>query len=172
MVGSFIRLAAAAAFSCLTVACTSMPETSFEAPAQRSASSDHLQCVPYARARSGIKIYGDAYTWWDQAEGKFKKTDAPRLGAVMVLAGYAGPKRAHLAVVSGMKSNEVISVDHANWLNDGAIFTNDPVMDVSDDGDWSEVRVWNPRTGAWGTKQYHVLGFILPGPDDDSYAMN
>ncbi|MBU6372483.1 MAG: hypothetical protein KJS97_07095 [Alphaproteobacteria bacterium] len=23
-----------------------------------------LQCVPYARERSGIDIYGDAVTWW------------------------------------------------------------------------------------------------------------
>ena len=30
-----------------------------------------LQCVPYAREHSGIKLFGDAYTWWDQAEGKY-----------------------------------------------------------------------------------------------------
>src|SRR5262245_52550220 len=27
--------------------------------------SANLQCVPYARLRSGIGIFGDAYTWWD-----------------------------------------------------------------------------------------------------------
>ncbi len=30
-----------------------------------------LQCVPYAREHSGVKIYGDAYTWWDKAAGKY-----------------------------------------------------------------------------------------------------
>ena len=29
----------------------------------------YLQCVPYARQVSGIRIFGDAHTWWDQAEG-------------------------------------------------------------------------------------------------------
>ena len=32
-----------------------------------------LQCVPYARAHSAIKIYGDAYTWWDKAAGKYSR---------------------------------------------------------------------------------------------------
>ena len=31
----------------------------------------YLQCVPYARQVSGIRIYGDAHTWWDQAEGRY-----------------------------------------------------------------------------------------------------
>jgi hypothetical protein len=30
----------------------------------------YLQCVPYARQVSGIQIYGDAWTWWDQAAGR------------------------------------------------------------------------------------------------------
>ena len=30
------------------------------------------QCVPFARAASGIQIYGDAWTWWDQAEGRYQ----------------------------------------------------------------------------------------------------
>lgn len=42
----------------------------------------YLQCVPYAREVSGIQIYGDAHTWWDQAEGKFKRGKRPKVGAV------------------------------------------------------------------------------------------
>ncbi len=53
-------------------------------------------------------------------------------------------------------------MDHANWLDDGSIFINDPVMDVSEDNDWSAVRVWNIKTGAWGGNTYPVQGFILP----------
>ena len=51
-----------------------------------------------------------------------------------------------------------------NWLDDGAIYVNDPVMDVSADNDWSQVKVWNIRSGSWGTRVYMVQGFIGPGP--------
>src|SRR6185503_6014250 len=44
-----------------------------------------LQCVPYAREHSPIKIFGDAYTWWDQASGKYERGSNPAAGTVMVL---------------------------------------------------------------------------------------
>ena len=53
-----------------------------------------------------------------------------------------------------------IRVDHANWLDDGSIYLNDPVEDVSADNDWSQVRVCNIKTGGWGGKIYPVQGFI------------
>src|SRR5580698_2051539 len=49
-----------------------------------------LQCVPYARDHSGVKIFGDAYTWWDKAADKYQRSPTPQSGAVMVLSGYAG----------------------------------------------------------------------------------
>jgi surface antigen len=119
-----------------------------------------LQCVPYARERSGIRIFGDAYTWWDKAEGKYSRASLPETGAVMVLHNYAGAKRGHLAVVRQVVSPREIRVDHANWLNDGSVYVNDPVQDVSDGNDWSVVRVFNPKAGAWGDKRYPVQGFI------------
>src|SRR5579862_4037745 len=61
-----------------------------------------LECVAYARARSGVALYGDAGTWWDKAEGHYAKRQTPRLGAVIVLTGYAGPGRGHVGVVSAM----------------------------------------------------------------------
>ena len=119
-----------------------------------------LQCVPYARAHSDVKIFGDAYTWWDKAEGKYPRGAAPEPGAVMVLNNYAGPDRAHVAVVSKLVSAREIRVDHANWLDDGSIYVNDPVEDVSEANDWSLVRVFNLKTDAWGGKVYPVQGFI------------
>jgi surface antigen len=119
-----------------------------------------LQCVPYARAHSSIKIYGDAYTWWDQAGGKYPRGVAPEPGAVMVLNNYAGATRAHVAVVRGLVSAREIRVDHANWLDDGSVYVNDPVEDVSDANDWSLVRVFNLKTGGWGSRVYPVQGFI------------
>lgn len=128
------------------------------------------QCVPYARDHSAVKIYGDAWTWWDQAAGKYAENTRPQTGAVMVLSGYAGPERGHVAVVRQIVSSREIRIDHANWLDDGAIYLNDPVEDVSAGNDWSVVRVFNIKTGGWGAKAYPVQGFIggmadAPRPD-------
>jgi surface antigen len=123
-----------------------------------------LQCVPYARDHSNINIHGDAYTWWNKAAGLYARGTTPILGAVMVLNGYAGRHRAHVAVVRHMVSAREITIDHANWLDDGAVYVNDPVLDVSAANDWTQVKVWNIRTGSWGTKVYAVQGFIGPGP--------
>jgi surface antigen len=125
-----------------------------------------LQCVPYARDHSGVKIHGDAYTWWDQAAGKYPRNSQPSAGSVMVLYNYAGPNRGHVAVVRALVSPREIRVDHANWLDDGSIYVNDPVEDVSSENDWTQVRVFNLKTGAWGGRVYPVQGFI-GGYDQD-----
>jgi surface antigen len=130
-----------------------------------------LQCVPFARDHSDVKIYGDAYTWWDQAAGKYPRAAAPQSGSVMVLSGYAGPERGHVAVVQKVISTREIRVDHANWLDDGSIYLNDPVEDVSQDNDWTEVRIWNIQTGAWGGHVYPVQGFILPSQPNGSTGL-
>jgi hypothetical protein len=129
--------------------------------------SKPVQCAPYAREHSQVKIFGDAWTWWDQAAEKYARAQKPQSGAVMVLAGYAGPERGHVAVVQQVVSSREIRVDHANWLDDGSVFLNDPVTDVSADNDWSKVRVWNIQAGAWGGNVYPVQGFILPNPPQD-----
>ena len=136
--------------------------------------SSPIQCVPYAREHSSVKIYGDAWTWWDQASGKFPRESTPETGSVMVLAGYSGPRSGHVAVVRSVTSAREIRVDHANWLDDGAIYVDDPVADVSSANDWSEVRVWNIKTGAWGGRIYPVQGFIGPagGATTDLIADN
>ena len=124
-----------------------------------------MQCAPYAREHSKIKIFGDAYTWWDQASGKYPRGSAPEKGSILVLYNYAGAERGHLAVVRTLVSAREIRVDHANWLNDGSIYVNNPVLDVSSANDWSQVRVFNLETGAWGSRVYPVRGFI--GSDRD-----
>ena len=59
-------------------------------------------------------------------------------------------------------SSREIRIDHANWLNNGAIYLDDPVADISPDNDWSQVLVWNVETHAWGVHTYNVQGFIEP----------
>jgi surface antigen len=133
-----------------------------------------LQCVPYAREHSAIKIMGDANTWWDKAAGKYERGSNPAGGAVMVLFNYASSGSGHVAVVRRVVSTREIRIDHANWLNDGSIYVNDPVVDVSAANDWSQVKVWNIKTGGWGTKTFPVKGFIgtgsaaTPHGDDDA----
>src|SRR3546814_5614904 len=42
-------------------------------PVDPSSLLDYVgQCVPFARAASGIQIYGDAWTWWGQAEDRYQ----------------------------------------------------------------------------------------------------
>ena len=177
MVGSLIRLAAAVSISFALADCASTNSGALYDDSDTSTSSLRgarvetpavpLQCVPYARSRSGVSLYGDAGTWWAKSAGVYARGPSPSRGSVMVLTGYAGPGRAHVAVVASLVSGREITVDHANWLDDGAIYRDDPVVDVSPDNDWSEVRVFNPRTSSWGTRTYLVQGFIGPDADGD-----
>jgi surface antigen len=182
MVGS-LRFLAAAMFSLMLTACASpdypsyasLPDSYASLPDSHSWNSGAgietpdkpLQCVTYARVRSGIKIHGDAGDWWELAADHYARGSEPQLGAVLVLTGYAGPHRGHLAVVTSMDGPRQIRVDHANWMDDGRIYRNDPVVDVSPDNDWSEVRVWNERDHVLGSRTYLVRGFIGPGREDD-----
>jgi surface antigen len=175
MVGSLLRLAAAALFAAALGGCATSPEMRLSDDGNRPAYGATIkrpetpnQCVTYARMRSGLALYGDANTWWSQASGRYVRGTAPLLGAVIVLTGYASDGRNHVGVVSQLISDREIRIDHANWLNDGDVYVDDPVADVSADNDWSEVRVWNSRRRAWGTRVYLVAGFIGPNPVADS----
>ena len=46
------------------------------------------QCVPFARAASGIQIYGDAWTWWSQAAGKYERGSTGLGGSVYPVHGF------------------------------------------------------------------------------------
>lgn len=120
------------------------------------------QCVPFARERSGIEIYGDAKTWWEQAAGQFRRSPRPQAGAVLVLKGYGGRDSGHVALVRRVIDSRTIVIDHANWLNDGNLYFDQPVRDVSAGNDWSAVNVWYHPGHSWGARAYTVEGFILP----------
>lgn len=122
-----------------------------------------LQCVPYAREVSGIEIYGDAWTWWGQA-GKqhFKRGNQPQVGSVLALRKTSRLKLGHVAVVSAILDSRKILVNHANWGSDsrtrGKVHYRQPVVDVSPNNDWSEVRMMNTQ-GTFGSV-YPAHGFI------------
>jgi hypothetical protein len=174
MVGSFIRFAAAAAFSALLAGCSTtenvFPQTAADRGGSITVPDKPISCVPYARDHSKVNLHGDAYTWWKQAAGRFERSSSPSDGAVMVLTGYSGSGHAHLAVVREVVSSREIRVDHANWLNNGMIYLNNPIADISPGNDWSLVLVWNLETHAWGTHPYTVQGFIGPDRGNDRVA--
>ena len=122
-----------------------------------------LQCVAYVRAETGLSIWGDAWDWWSKAAGRYARSDAPARGSVLVLRGYGANGRGHVAVVRRILTSREIVVDHANWLNGGEISLDSPVMDVSEENDWSRVRVWYTPGNHYGGRVYDVQGFILNG---------
>ncbi|MDP3738118.1 MAG: CHAP domain-containing protein [Hyphomonadaceae bacterium] len=120
------------------------------------------ECVPFARTISGVAIWGDAVTWWAQAEGRYPRSSRPAEGSVLVLRGWQDDKRGHVAVVKAMLNSRVIRVDHANWLHGGEVSLDVPVIDVSPANDWTQVRVWHVPGMHWGGRIYESHGFIHP----------
>lgn len=120
------------------------------------------ECVPYARNLSGVQIWGDAVTWWRQAENKYVRSGRPAEGSVLVLRGWKDDTRGHVAVVKVILSERMIRVDHANWMHKGEVSINVPVVDVSPANDWSQVRVWHVPGNYWGGRTYEAQGFIHP----------
>ncbi|MFN6934066.1 MAG: CHAP domain-containing protein [Tsuneonella sp.] len=124
----------------------------------------YLQCVPYARERSGVQIYGDARTWWDQAAGRYKRGTTPRRGAVMTFQPTGSMVLGHVAAVSRVIDSRTVLLDHANWspINGrrGQIERDVRAVDVSPRNDWSQVRVWFAPLGDIGTTAWPVAGFI------------
>jgi surface antigen len=126
----------------------------------------HWECVPFAREVSGIQIYGDAWTWWGQAEGRYKRGDTPRVGAVLAFQPHGGMRLGHVATVNEIIDRRTIKVTHANWSRidgrRGQIERDVEIRDVSEAGDWSRVRVWYAPLGDLGTTAWPVHGFIYP----------
>lgn len=122
--------------------------------------ADILQCVPYARAVSGVSLYGDAWTWWDQAAGHYDRGHAPRKGAVLAFQPFGPMPLGHVAVVSAILSDREVLIRHANWSAPGAIEEDVRAIDVSQDGDWSAVRVWYSPSGRMGARINPTYGFI------------
>lgn len=132
----------------------------------------YLQCVPYARQVSGIQIYGDARTWWGQAEGRYARGHTPRIGAVMAFRPYGNMRLGHVAAVSDILDSRTVLLRHANWspINGrrGQIENDVRAIDVSPNNDWSQVRVWYAPIQALGGTSWPVEGFIYNRKPDGS----
>ncbi|MET4897605.1 CHAP domain-containing protein [Sphingomonadaceae bacterium jetA1] len=122
------------------------------------------QCVPFARQASGIEIYGDAWTWWQQAAGKYPRGHTPRIGAVAVFQKTGRLPLGHVAVVSRVVEDRVLMLTHANWSvqngERGHAEQDVTLFDVSPANDWSQVRVWFRDSDGLGSTTYPLAGFI------------
>jgi surface antigen len=131
-----------------------------------NALNEGLQCVPYARALTGVEIRGDAHTWWGQAEGRYARGTQPKVGAVMSFRPHGNMRLGHVAAVRKIIDKRTLIISHANWstINGGRghIEEDVRVVDASEANDWSRVRVWYTPNAALGTTEWPLNGFIYP----------
>ena len=136
----------------------------FFAPISGAMADTDWQCVPFARLISGVQIYGDAWTWWRQAVGKYETGFSPKAGAVLCFKPTGKMRLGHVAVVSQVLTDRVIQITHANWSRIGGtrgqIEKDVTVIDVSPAGDWSQVKVWYDPVRDLGSSTYPTHGFI------------
>ena len=153
-----MRLGMRAVFGSLVMAATLL------ASAGQAQAGDYWQCVPFARMISGIEIFGDAWTWWQQATGKYAQGFTPKAGAVLVFKPTGVMTKGHVAVVSQVLTDRVIQVTQANWSiiegHRGQVERDVTVADVSPAGDWSQVKVWYDPVHDLGKTVYPTYGFI------------
>jgi len=133
-------------------------------PTAGAMAETYWQCVPFARLISGIQIFGDARTWWQQAVGRYETGFTPRAGAVLCFKPTARMKLGHVAVVSEVLTDRIVQISHANWSpiegSRGKIEKNVTLVDVSPRGDWSQVKVWYDPSRDLGGSTYPTYGFI------------
>ncbi len=129
-----------------------------------AAAESYWQCVPFARLMSGIQIFGDAHTWWQQAAGRYQTGFTPKAGAVLCFKATGRMRLGHVAVVSQVLTDRIIQITHANWSivegTRGQVEQNVTVIDVSPSGDWSQVKVWYDPSRGLGSTVYPTYGFI------------
>ena len=121
-----------------------------------------VECAPYARELTGIELDGTAYQWWDQAAGRYRRSALPSVGAALVFRRSSRLPEGHVAVVDRIVTAREIMVNQANWIHH-RISHDDEVWDVSDDNDWTLVRVWWKPAGNMGIISYPTYGFVGPG---------
>ncbi|HEX5262338.1 MAG TPA: CHAP domain-containing protein [Phenylobacterium sp.] len=124
----------------------------------------YWQCVPFARLISGIQIFGDAYTWWQQAIGKYDVGFQPKAGAVLCFKPTERMRLGHVAVVSQVLTDRIVQITHANWSpiegSRGKVEKDVTLVDVSPEGNWSQVKVWYDPSRDLGGSTYATYGFI------------
>jgi hypothetical protein len=118
-----------------------------------------VECAPFARALSGVRLSGAAADWWVEADGRYTRAETPTVGSVLIFRRSGRLPDGHVAVVSQVMSSRQILVTQANWVHH-RVSEDQPVIDVSAGNDWSQVRVWWPPVGEMGVSNYPTYGFV------------
>lgn len=123
-------------------------------------SSFGANCALYVRAETGVALYGAAGGWWNEAEGRYARGQAPAVGAILVFKRTGHMRSGHVALVTKVVSTHEILVDHANWYH-GTVNRGTSVIDTSSNHDWTMVAVMELRSGKHG-RDNPTFGFIYP----------
>lgn len=125
--------------------------------------SGWMECVPYARQVSGIELTGDAYTWWNEAAGRYQRGRTPAPGSVLNFRNNGRMRLGHVAVVTEVVNRREILVTQANWGGPGfvrgGVSSGISVVDVSPNNDWTAVRMALGHASEYGSV-YPTFGFI------------
>ncbi len=124
-----------------------------------------IQCVAFAKEDAGIEISGNARDWWYNAEGTYQRGQKPEAGSVLSFRPNPRMPLGHVAVVSSIEDSRTIVIDQSHW-NSRGITRDVEVKDVSEDNDWSAVRVQLGHSSDFGAI-YPTHGFIYPRADQD-----
>ncbi len=128
-----------------------------------AAASRVIQCVAFARSASEVALTGNAVNWWQNAEGVYARGTAPEVGSVLNFRANNRMRLGHVAVVTQVVDSRTIQIDQSHW-NANGISRDVSVIDVSQNNDWSAVRVAIGRAGTFGSI-YPTFGFIYPRAD-------
>ena len=136
----------------------------FGAPA--IAHAEMVNCVQFVKKASAVALHGNAYEWWDAADGLYNRGTRPASGAVMVFSKTRHLPYGHVAIVQKQIDDRTVIVDHANWSRIGGrrghVERSVRVVDVSEHNDWSKVRVWYASLSGVGDTVYSLRGFVYP----------
>ena len=123
----------------------------------------YLECVPYARQVSGIQLSGNAYTWWNEAPGRYDRGQSPQAGSVLNFRANGRMRLGHVAVVQEVVNRREILITQANWGGPGfvrgGVSSDISVVDVSPNNDWTAVRMALGHSSTYGSV-YPTYGFI------------
>jgi surface antigen len=122
-----------------------------------------ISCVPFARKVSGIELSGNAWQWWNNAEGVYARGHVPQPGSVLAFRSNPHMRLGHVAVVTQVINRREIEIDQANWSR-GQVSRGISVVDVSEANDWTAVRVAMGDGDQFGSV-YPTYGFIYDRAD-------
>jgi surface antigen len=129
-----------------------------------------ISCVPYVRQATGMAIRGNGGDWWHNAAGLYARGHRPEAGAIMAFSRTSQMHAGHVAVVQEVISAREVLIHHANWggpgIRRGSIMWDVSVIDVSQNNDWSSVRVQVGRDQESLGRIYPIQGFIYDRPDN------